>query len=381
MFGRVGFAGIFLCITELVIPHHAFGAEPERRLPQVMSVSGAGTASLKWGSEEIPLKSGQRFPFGSVLTTGSESSIVVLFPDDSRLIIHADAEVKVEEWTGSLQAARLRSGQIRASVPPKKRPETGKGRVRFLVRTKAAVLGVRGTEFVMDYDSVLESLKVHALSGSVEVARDEDELFADQGIQVGAGQGLEASSKGIGTPMPFDPIKFAATLHPTAKRKRPEQQPVVSEFNAMKPEENHPVSLQDGEISDQRETQLKYLGLSAQITGNSGALVSWDPIFPLFGALSFRGHLGAGVASHQTDSSMTWIHEEQGFLRFSLLGTPIFAEGGYGFRNWLALSLSERASVVKLGLKALGRTSGFGVTEVTVGHSQGNILFGVGLGF
>lgn len=386
---RVSFAGIFLCIAELIIPHHALGAEAERRLPQVVSISGTGTASLKWGSKEISLKSGQRFPFGSVLTTGNESSVVMLFPDSSKLIVFAESEVKVEEWTGSLQAARLHFGRIRASVPPARIPEKGKGPLRFLVRTKAAVLGVRGTEFVMDYDSVLESLKVHTLSGSVEVARDEDELFVDQGIRVDAGQGLEASSKGIGTPISFDPKELAAALHPTAARKRPEQLS-IAEPAPKKPEESRSAPgpadqvkelPQDTEVADFRETQLKRLGLSTQITGNPAGLVSWDPVFPLFGAFSFRAHLGAGGASHSTESSVTWIHEEQAFLRFSLLGTPVFAEGGYGLRNWPALSLNERVSVVKLGLNAIGRTPGFGVTEVAIGHSQGNILFGFGLGF
>jgi hypothetical protein len=109
---------------------------------------------------------------GDRLTTGSTDQAKVVFEDDSVIDLGPGTDVllakQVFERTshrlGSL--LRLSNGKLRAWVG-----EAYRGaRSRYEVETPTAITTVRGTEFIVAYDSAAEVTKVICITGELEVA-------------------------------------------------------------------------------------------------------------------------------------------------------------------------------------------------------------------
>ncbi|MBI3535556.1 MAG: FecR domain-containing protein [Deltaproteobacteria bacterium] len=104
------------------------------------------------------LKSGDSVTKGSVINTSSTSAVKLLMTDKSVLDLGPSTLFKVNEYKLNQTSDRqvdmeMSYGKIRASVNS---PVGPKG--KFTIRTKAATMGVRGTEFVVTSD--LDTLPV-----------------------------------------------------------------------------------------------------------------------------------------------------------------------------------------------------------------------------
>lgn len=111
-------------------------------------VRGEGT-----GTQMTFLKAGDKLFKGTILNTGSSGAVKLLMTDRTILDLGPSSLFKVNEY--QLQAGNtgdrkvdisLDYGTVRASVNEKISSDKGK----FTIRTKAATMGVRGTEFVVN---------------------------------------------------------------------------------------------------------------------------------------------------------------------------------------------------------------------------------------
>lgn len=117
------------------------------------AISVSGIVLVRNENLKLPkmqsLKPGDTIEKGSVINTSSNGAVKILFSDKSIIDLGASTLFKVDEYNLKNEADRevgmsLPYGKIRASVNV---PVSARG--KFTIRTKAATMGVRGTEFVI----------------------------------------------------------------------------------------------------------------------------------------------------------------------------------------------------------------------------------------
>lgn len=141
-----------LSSTFLIFSGASFAAE-EAFIARAVSVTGKVLARGE-GSGNVQmtfLKPGDKLFKGSVINTGSNGSVKLLMTDRTILDLGPSSLFKLNEYELKSVGDRkvdlsLDYGQVRASVNEKISSNKGK----FTIRTKAATMGVRGTEFVVN---------------------------------------------------------------------------------------------------------------------------------------------------------------------------------------------------------------------------------------
>jgi len=206
---RIGAFGI---LVQLSLGFSASAAE--RLLPSVISYGGIGPVfvSATGSKRERELAVGHDISYGSTVRTGPSNTVTISYPDGSLLAIDSDSRVEIQERAGGTQNNSLHSGQVRGSVAKLKPSDIVPKKPRFVIRTKAAVMGVRGTEFVVGVDPGGFATQIHTLEGTVEVAADEGGLLSGGGTPVKTGEYIEASGNGISPPKPFKREQFLNSL-------------------------------------------------------------------------------------------------------------------------------------------------------------------------
>lgn len=172
---------------------------------QAVSISGkvlvrnAATQSMQMNF----LKPGDKIEKGSIINTGSDGSAKLLMTDKTILDLGPSSLFKVNDYAlNSLNDRKvdisLDYGQVRASVNQPVSQDKGK----FTIRTKAATMGVRGTEFVIQAGfpprpgepPSIQQTQLTVIKGSVDLA---DLNTNVPPVSVTAGM---LASKGITTP-------------------------------------------------------------------------------------------------------------------------------------------------------------------------------------
>ncbi|GIW40814.1 MAG: hypothetical protein KatS3mg076_1391 [Candidatus Binatia bacterium] len=156
-------------------------AEPVGRVAAVEGKAEIGRAGSWFEASE-----GTEVELGDTLRTGVPGRLRVVLRDESVLSLGDGTEIVVDEQVfrpaeGTLRTLlRLLSGKLRSLAS-----EAYRGaEADFTVETRTAVVGVRGTDFVVLYDPVSDVTEVVALSGRVSVHSVFDR-FA-QGVFLGA---------------------------------------------------------------------------------------------------------------------------------------------------------------------------------------------------
>lgn len=137
-----------LCAVLIVVG--AFPA-PARAVDAGMIKRSRGTASIERAGQRVAATAGTRVQEGDVIVTGADGSVGITFTDNTLLSIGPDSRLTIDRYAfdpvtekgsfdTSLQHGTLAgvSGKIAKQSP-----------ASMKVRTPAALLGVRGTEFVV----------------------------------------------------------------------------------------------------------------------------------------------------------------------------------------------------------------------------------------
>jgi len=110
-----------------------------------------GAASIERSGQRLPVPVGAKVQVGDVVTTGADGSVGITFGDNSLLSIGPDSSLVIDRFSfdstthkGAFETS-LNRGTLAAvsGKIAKQSPDAMK------VRTPAAMLGVRGTEFLV----------------------------------------------------------------------------------------------------------------------------------------------------------------------------------------------------------------------------------------
>jgi hypothetical protein len=138
-------ACILTALLASTFPTMAFGNDVG-----VIKVS-KGAASLERAGQRLPVPVGTKVREGDVVITGADGSVGITFSDNSLLSLGPDSSLAIDRFAfdstthkGAFESS-LNRGTLAAvsGKIAKQSPDAMK------VRTPAAVLGVRGTEFVV----------------------------------------------------------------------------------------------------------------------------------------------------------------------------------------------------------------------------------------
>lgn len=155
--------------TELIFRPEWLKAKPAA--VEVIQVFGDAQA-LRAGrnAATVTVEIGTRLESGDTLATGEATSVVLKFADGSLLTVRDNSRlvfdrISFQRHTGMVDTSlRLHSGRLESQVKPKKN-----GGSRFEIRTRAATLGVRGTDFRVGAGSG-DQFRSEVLEGVVAVS-------------------------------------------------------------------------------------------------------------------------------------------------------------------------------------------------------------------
>jgi hypothetical protein len=130
-----------------------------------------GTVNLIHQGSSTPATIGIPINDGDEIQTGKPGRAVLVFQDDSALVITDESHIRIDEHEFRREASVIRSliqllqGRVRALVSEYYRTTNS----TYEIHTPTAIAGVKGTEFVIAYDPVAEVTDVVGVSGTVQV--------------------------------------------------------------------------------------------------------------------------------------------------------------------------------------------------------------------
>lgn len=191
-----------------------------------------------------PLKKGSWLQEGSVVQTADKSFAKLLFIDKSTMNVAPKSEMKIENFPKSEAGIiTLMKGQIRSKVTKNYMDMKDKNKSKLFIKTKSAAMGVRGTDFQVNFNPINEATSLITFSGAVAMAKIEaamarefKQVFlervvsSDQAVMVRKGT-FAGSSPGLQratTPVKISPVQLE-TLKKT-------EVPGVSKAEGKEPE-------------------------------------------------------------------------------------------------------------------------------------------------
>lgn len=364
--------------------------------PMVASIGGTGPVKVIILGGEKELQVGQVLPFGAVIKTGPKNMVTLAYPDKSLVAVDADTQFEINDPNGEVQVNTLKTGQVRGSITTAsklKNALNAPSKHKFMIRSKAAVMGVRGTEFVMGVDPTGFATQIHTLEGVVDVGASESSLVAGQSVAVESGKFIEATEAGLSPVSPFNKEDFLKNVTTDTPGKNPgvafsnlqgqtsvvQSVPPVgflkSESNkkpderVVPPEEQKQQPLAQNEDKPEREKKpqeesrkIKFLKFQAAVFGLFERVVdptanlsgppassnlptestrdilrikalnvSWNPEVPIpfTNFISAKGHVGFIFGEGGSLNSTLWIKELSLFAVLSFFN-KLYVEGGWG---------------------------------------------------
>lgn len=315
----------------------------------IESLSGGETVTVTApGHAAQELKAGSKLEVGARIKLQPGAVATLVSADGSRLVLSNAAEFEPGKSLDGVQGHTLHSGKIRGSVQSAAaQPGAGetKKKVRFLIRTKPAVMGVRGTVFEMALQGP-DATRVETIEGVVEVARDESTLLSSGGTPVNAGQFVVADPSGISQPEPVAAAAAAAeapaSVVPAAAPSVPSPPVPVGTLTLLQDltPTFHPFAFEVGVLaSGQAELPAAGAGLSsANIQAKAWPFAAWKPGIglPKLDFIRLRGHLAFG------NQKGTWVRETGLFATLHVFDF-VFGEVGIGNQAWLGQGVDGRA--------------------------------------
>jgi hypothetical protein len=121
----------------------------------VTKLKGKLTILLPNSKKAIPLTKGMHVPDDSSIVAHSRSFAIVQFNEGTKIIIGSNSKVVVDSEINKKQAGiiTLLQGRIRSKVE-----KSNNNKTKFIIKTKQAALGVRGTDFIVVYENNSSSL-------------------------------------------------------------------------------------------------------------------------------------------------------------------------------------------------------------------------------
>ena len=185
----------------------------------VESISGTNVNIIDQ-SNSTAASEGAEVKAGQHVKTGANSNVGLIFPDGSRLILSHDSELEIDSPINGAHSSQLIDGTLQAVI---EKAPAKKANHKFYIRTSTAVMGVRGTEFIVDHSVGNSELQVHTMEGQVDVAKDLKSLRAGQGVPLKSGEAITSNRQGLAAKSSFNIKEYREQIkkqHPGIYRMR-----------------------------------------------------------------------------------------------------------------------------------------------------------------
>lgn len=183
----------------------------------VDAVQGGSIAETGSDGKTRALSDGSKTQAGKTIKTAAGQSARLLFEDGSELLLSQNSSVALEAKSGTTpHGAMISQGTVKVQVPSAKKTDELDTDIkvervndapkpyRFQIHTQYVVLGVRGTEFLVEVDSKTKNAQVHTLEGTVDAGKSFQALNLGQRTALNANQSIQARSEKIEAPKNFD---------------------------------------------------------------------------------------------------------------------------------------------------------------------------------
>jgi hypothetical protein len=301
--------------------------------------------------EPHPAAQGEELHFWDVIQTSKRAAAKIRYPDGSLLAVGRDTKFTIQPKDEGTQYNRLDWGQVRAQVVPdgiaKSSDLNAKTPPRFIIRTRTAVMGVRGTDFVAGFDPGSAASSLHTIEGSVDIGSSESAVMAWKGTPVNAGQTASMDSLSASpTVAAFKPEEYKAQMQSAQPElskipDRAESATTSSTLIPPKPGEESWLSLLSfrvGSVSILQNAKLQYTNIG----------LSWNPVARVLGILSIRGHAG-GTRIKNASTGNQFPVVKLGVLADFDLPLALHAELGGGQMIWVTDTIGTQKAFVIMG--------------------------------
>lgn len=178
-------------------------------------LQGAKEISISRGAAHLIVKEGDTLQPKDELTTGPKESVRIIFPDRTQLWVGSSTSIQINNGATpdghQIGLVQMKEGSTRVLVP--KTYGTTK-RIKFVVKTPAATMGVRGTDFVVDSSDAGKNVELHTLEGVVDATQSIKALIKKDVVPVERGFMIQAEAgKGIPQPSTFNISNFTSELN------------------------------------------------------------------------------------------------------------------------------------------------------------------------
>jgi len=175
---------------------------------QVTLSRGDVTVLRKGNNEPFFLLAGDIIYEDDLIKTDKRSVLKIRFIKNGRLVLGEKSKIKIEKFQNNRPGLiKLLKGQLRSQVK-KERDKNLNSKEKFLIKTRTAALGVRGTDFEFHYDLINKrsTLAVHkglvAIGPYFEETDNRDLLLAHlaygkEVTEVSSGRGVSIDEKGL----------------------------------------------------------------------------------------------------------------------------------------------------------------------------------------
>lgn len=362
MLGNWSRVGYVVAILELGLAITAVSARAATQ-PVIESIEGDKIVIVRTHDGNRVATKGTPIAFGDWVKTGPQASAKIIFPDGSRLFIARDTEIQIAAPTGGVQWAELKSGEVRGVV--RKSGAIGAGTPaalaasnvsvgttaarggkapppKFAIRTRSAVMGVRGTDFVFKSEEGSPKTELHTLEGAVDIAPDERTLLDGRGVRVEHGQFVDSDNGKIAVPQAFDRERYVELMR--------ERQPEFVTLANADPEvrarqkRGSDDDIDSGsaptasEVARPRFTWLSFQVNAVYLHQDSGGSIvsaeaSWDPLVRIIGPITVRGHAGLFPLKERSANSK-FLANEFGAMLGIEIGERLSIEAGLAVESW-----------------------------------------------
>jgi hypothetical protein len=317
--------GFFLLQELLLDPAHGWAGDRP-----VLSALVKGKAKIiGWNGYVQNAEPGRVLEVGEIIETDETASALLTYPDGSRALLGPGTKFEVKAKIDGVETNELSKGSVRGIIRKLDRKAV---RHHYLFKNRAAVMGVRGTDFVMSFDGVNSDTRV--LEGLVEVAGDEGTLAKGAGAPVKGGEWL-ANAPSTGMPgaavKSFEPTEYERELD--GKRMTPE----TFGLDPKNPFAGDPESDLETRI---QETHLSRFRLGASYIFQRNTLgwdytaqLSWNPQVRLMNRLGLVGYL-AGFPLRLGSPRQWVLCTRVGLGGRVSLTRGLSAEAGVGHESW-----------------------------------------------
>ena len=166
---------------------------------RIVKISGAKTAEVLRDGKIIKVSPQDELRDGDQLHVKISEIVEILTEDKSELVVTGDAKLQIKEDNHAVHALMLLHGRIVCAIHKMLQQPDGTRSFNFMISTLHAVMGVRGTQFVVEASEETQTSTFHIIDGVVDVAKDVTDLLTNNFVVATAGQLVAAAGEQVGT--------------------------------------------------------------------------------------------------------------------------------------------------------------------------------------